>query len=343
MGDPAKECAHTITPGASEMGLDSSSVPKSESRDTRLVRGCPCYKEFGNEKVCLNKDDVLPINAISVDPMFFSEVTSAAQLFSLRSDNPSMCYLLIYLDHETERTYCVSQGRPIKINSRTVQPIEIQAALHFVTTTAQASDGVICSACLYKYLMTLGEAFEDVLTKDERAHLITTFLKDLTSEVAVSLLDANTQEDIQEEMLENKINERISELMKRRANWASISHDLKQEGSDERLIALVDHYRVLARLEAIFLFQVSTLREADHGIASLGFLKFMIDVAERIMRLIDEIRETTHTLENSSSIPGDLSTLLEQQHKHRQEIEVRFNSLLKLLNQIETRTDQKPL
>ena len=111
------------------MGLDSSVVERTSGIGSRIVRGCPCLKEFGREKVCLNNDDVVPITTITIDPVFFGNATSIEDLTELRSNSESMCYCLVFLDNDKEHTYCVSQGQLVKINGRPVKASEIQAAL----------------------------------------------------------------------------------------------------------------------------------------------------------------------------------------------------------------------
>ncbi|MFW9982234.1 MAG: hypothetical protein ACFFE3_10020, partial [Candidatus Thorarchaeota archaeon] len=141
------------------MNLDSARLIESKDDSTRIAKGCPCYKEFGSsEKVCLNNDDVQPIQAISVDPSFFNSLNSKSNLKEFRSDNESMCYLVIFLDREEGLCYCVSQNQRIHINDQDVKVSEIDSALQFVTSTEKSRDGVLCSDCLYRYLRTLGES-----------------------------------------------------------------------------------------------------------------------------------------------------------------------------------------
>ncbi|MFW9944240.1 MAG: hypothetical protein ACFFB7_04520, partial [Candidatus Sifarchaeia archaeon] len=104
------------------MGLDSSVLEGTFGKGSRIVKGCPCLKEFGREKVCLNNDDVMPVTTITIDPVFFGNATSIEDLTDLRSSNDSMCYCLVFLDTDKEDTYCVSQGQIVKINGRRIGP-----------------------------------------------------------------------------------------------------------------------------------------------------------------------------------------------------------------------------
>jgi hypothetical protein len=322
------------------MGPDSTSVAGPLSGNIRLVKGCPCFKEFGSEKVCLNNDEIIPIVSIAVDPMFLGDATTLEDLANLKSDKESMCYLLIFLDGEGEKTHCISQGQKIRINGQDVKASDILAALQFVTTSEQASDGVVCSSCLYKYLVTLGDTFDDIMTDAERSELVSTYVRDITAQMARELI--GSEEITDPEVIDELVNSRISQLLTMRITWASILHDLKAEGEDnKKLIELISRYRQLARFETIFLFQVSTLRESDDKQVSLGLLRFMIDVAERINRVIAIIRDSSHSLSDTSAVPDHIQVLLEEQVENRNRTEKWFTNLVKLLNTIEIRTAQK--
>jgi hypothetical protein len=322
------------------MGLDSTSVAGPMSGSIRLVKGCPCFKEFGKEKVCLNNDDIIPIVSIAVDPMFLGDAATVEDLANLKSDNESMCYLLIFLDAEGEKTYCISQGQKIRINGQDVKASDILAALQFVTTSEQASDGVVCSSCLYKYLVTLGDTFDDIMTDAERSELVSTYVRDITAQMAAELI--GSEEITDPEVIDELVNSRISQLLTMRITWASVLHDLKAESENhKKLIELISRYRQLARFETIFLFQVSTLRESDDKQVSLGLLRFMIDVAERITRVIGIIRDSSHSLSDTSAVPDYIQALLDEQVENRNRTEKWFTNLVKLLNTIEIRTAQK--
>ncbi|MFW9845521.1 MAG: hypothetical protein ACFFD6_02140 [Candidatus Thorarchaeota archaeon] len=321
------------------MGLDSSLMTGALGGNSRLVKGCPCLKEFGEEKVCLNNDDVIPVTSIVVDPMFLGDAASVEDIANLKSDNESMCYLLVYLDSVNDQTYCVSQGNMLRINNREVKASEIQAALQFVTTSEQASDGIVCSACLYKYLVTLGDTFDDVLTETERTELVSKYIRDITTQMASDLIGTN--EDTDPEIFDELVSSRINQLMALRTFWASLLHDLKVDGEDERLIRLVDQYRQLSRLETVFLFQVTTLRESDDKQVSIGLLRFMIEVAERVIRVVTNIRESSHDLLETVYVPIHIQKLLENQTESRNQTEEWFTNLVRMLNTIEIRTSQK--
>ncbi|MFX1264425.1 MAG: hypothetical protein ACFFH0_03550 [Promethearchaeota archaeon] len=326
------------------MGLDSSVVKNPASTGNRIVKGCPCLKEFGREKVCINNDDVMPITTIAIDPVFFGNATSIEDLSDLKSNSESMCYCLVFLDKDKEHTYCVSQGQIVTINGRRVKASEIQAALQFVTVSEQIGDAVICSSCLYKYLLTLGETFEDLLTDEERAELISSYVRKVTTQMAADLVGAAELSDDQgSEILDSLINDRIRELLDLRSKWTGVIHDLRSSETDGRIVALVEQNRLLARLEGVFLFQVLSLRESDNAQASLGLIRFMIDVAEKLVQIIEGVKEEIHDLESAGQLQDEIVTLLRRHDAGRSKNEQWFRNLVRLLNQIETKTSQKSL
>jgi len=297
------------------------------------VKGCPCYRQFGNEKVCLNNDDVFPINAISVDPSFFEKISRKEDLEEYKSDKESMCYLLTYLDREGGYCYCVSQGKKISINKKDVKVSEIDSALQFVTTTEKNRDGVICSDCMYKYLRTLGEASEGFLTDSEREEIVALYVKDISTRMAAEL-SGYSEDSFSGENYEQHVRLYIKRLKQTRSQWASLTMKLKEKNGDKTLTELVDHYRSLYRLEAVFLFQVLSLDENEEESDPLETLRFMIGVSEKVIMLSDLIREKTHDLLERKIMSKDLQDSFQKHSEKRKETEYKFSNLVKVLSEI---------
>lgn len=297
------------------------------------MKGCPCYRQFGNEKVCLNNDDVFPINAISVDPSFFEQISCTDDLAEYKSDKESMCYLLTYLDREGGYCYCVSQGKRININKKDVKVSEIDSALQFVTTTEKNRDGVICSDCLYKYLRTLGEASEGFLTDSERVEIVASYVKDISTRMAAEL-SGYSENSFSDENYEQHVQLYIQKLNQTRSQWASLTMKLKEKNGDKILTELVDHYRALHRLEVVFLFQVLSLDENKEESDPLETLRFMIGVSEKVIVLSDLIREKTHDLLERKVMNKDLQDSFRKHSEKRKETEYKFSNLVKVLSEI---------
>ncbi|MGY5854280.1 MAG: hypothetical protein RTU92_11985 [Candidatus Thorarchaeota archaeon] len=302
---------------------------------TRLVKGCPCYKELGDEKLCVNDDDVLPIRAISVDPSFFAKIDCVDELSEYKSDSANMCYLLIYLDDDKDNVYCVSRGIRLHINNQEVKASDIKSALNFVTSKEMSTNGVVCSSCLYKYLVTLGHVFDDIFTKSERAEMIENYVRELFIQMALDLGGGNGEELTQEEKSTRIIREQIEKLNAQRTLWTQKIAEIRELEGVEELRTLLEHYNQLYRLEAVFLLQVMTLKDSTDQFVALGLLKFMVELSEHVLELNNKIRETTHIVYSQNRMPQDIQEMLDLNDNHRKMSEYRFSNLVKLLNQIE--------
>ncbi len=297
------------------------------------MRGCPCYREFGDEKVCLNNDDVIPINAISVDPSFFEQIDRIEDLAEYKSDKESMCYLLMYLDRKGGFCYCISQGQRININKKDVKTTEIDSALQFVTNTDKNRDGVICSDCLYKYIRTLGEASDGFLSDSEREEIVASYVRDVSTRMAAEL-SGYSSNGIAEEDYEQHVRMYIKRLNETRSQWAALTTKLKESNADKNLTELVDYYRALYRLEAIFLFQVLSLDESMEESDSLETLRFMVGVSEKVIEISDQIREKTNLLLERKAMSDELQESLRKHSEKRKQTEYKFSNLVRVLSEI---------
>ncbi|MHA1933802.1 MAG: hypothetical protein ACW97A_00850 [Candidatus Thorarchaeota archaeon] len=318
------------------MNLHSESTNETSERSLRVVRGCPCYREYGSEKVCVNNDDVRAINTILIDLSFFENMTSDEALQDFKSEKENMCYILVNLNTDDNLVYCVSQGDHLSIHSKAVKATDIDAALQFVTTTQMSQDGVICSSCLYKYLVTLGDHSEELLTQRERADVIISYVKTMAANMAINLEqdleEVPTSQDAQRDLITTQ----ISRLMDEKATWSERIMDLNTTNGNEKLEKLYEQYKLLSRLESVFLFQATMLLDATDELVALGQLRFMVEVAERILGLCKEIREASRNLIGSSEIDSDIISLLGKYSLRRKQTENKIGNLSKILHQVET-------
>jgi hypothetical protein len=284
----------------------------------------------------LNNDSVFPINAISVDPGFFSQLDSQQLLKEFRSDNKSMCYLLIFLDRKGGFCYCVSQNQRICINEKDVKVSEIDNALQFVTSSEKSRDGVLCSDCLYRYIRTLGESSDGFLTDGERQEIIATYVRELATNMAIQLSGYEGGEDPSE--FNDHLWNYLREINRSRSHWASMMLNLKKTGAEKALIELIDSYRTLARLESVFLFQVLSLYDPSDETAPLSVLRFMVGVSEKVITINNLIRETTNNLIERNALPDNIREMLSQHSEARKTTEYKFSNLVSALHEIGTHT-----
>ena len=317
------------------MKADQTAVNGDSQEEVRFVKGCPCFREFGGERVCLNNDDVLPVNAISVDTTFFDDVTSHRQLDEMKSENESMCYLLIFLDRDHGDCYCVSQNRTIRIDGKDIKVSDIDSALQFVTNTEKSSDGLMCSECLYKYLRTLGEVSEGYLTDAERERIVGQYIREIGYKMASELSGVRIPDpsDVAESQQES-IAEYITRIGKSRSKWASVILRLRRSGADRALLDLIESYRSLHRLEAVFLFQVVGLDEPSEYDDAWTMLKVMLAISDRVRALSSHIIRETARLESKGIVDGELSKILLQSSEKRARTEAKFSELASVLEEI---------
>ena len=318
------------------MNIDPSTLSGSSEGPTHLVRGCPCYREFGEERVCLNNDSVYPINAISVDPSFFNQLESRPLLEEFRSDNKSMCYLLMFLDRDEGYCYCVSQNQRIRINHKDVKVTEIDNALEFVTSSEKSRDGVLCSDCMYRYLITLGESSDAFLTDSEREEIVANYVRALATNMAIEL--SNYERGDKSLELNDHLWNYLREINRSRSHWASMVLNLKKNRADKEVIGLIHAYRTLARLESVFLFQVLSLDDPNEETDPLNILKFMVGVSERVISINNQIREKTNMLLEKKALPSNIHEMLIRHSQKRKRMEYRFINLVSALHKIDTQT-----
>jgi hypothetical protein len=242
----------------------------------------------------------------------------------------------MFLDRKEGFCYCVSQGQRIRINEKDVKASEIDSALQFVTSSEKSGDSVLCSDCLYRYLRTMGESSEGLLTDDERKEIIDAYVRNLANTMARQLsgYDGNIQTDAFNDHLPTYINE----LNRSRSHWISMIRNLKKTDASNDLIQLIESYSTLSRLESVFLFQVQTLEDDEVKTDPLDALHFMVNVSEKVMSINDEIRERTNDLTSRNALPENIQEMLTQHSQKRRETEYRFSNLVSVLNEIDSNT-----
>ena len=314
-----------------KMTLDSRILIGKSDDCIRLVQGCPCYREFGDESVCVNNDDILPISSISVDPNFFVSLASHTDLTEFKSDREDMCYLLINLNKDDGYAYCVSRSKILTINNQAIQASDIENALQFVPISGVGDNHIICSSCLYKYLVTLTDVFAEIVTEEERNEIISSYITDVTSQIAQDLHNGLKHPKKTENLL---IQDYLEELVQQKAEWTGIIHDMRSNSVEESVVTLIETYRTLSRLEAVFMFQVISIIENKHSPTSIDLLRIMSEVTQSIVQTNETIRETQIKLLNTGRITDDIRNLLMKCNEGRQRSEKQFRNLKVVLNQI---------
>ncbi len=301
-------------------------------------------KEFGDERVCINNDDVLPVKSLSLDPMFFAQLCSVDELHDFKSDREDMCYSLINLDVDSDNAYCISQNREIRINKKAIRATNIEEALDFAISSDMSGNEAICSSCLYKYLVTLTDLFEGLLSEAERGDVILSYSRELINSIATELSQDVIIHNGNHLRSEREIIEtQITNLADERIKLSGISLETSSPEIKGNFDVLVRIHKTLSRLESIFLFQVLSLQEADDELTALTLLKFMVETADRILSTHDAIRSQRVSLIELGISINTVDTLLNERENHHRNAEKRFRNLLSLLSQVNSRPSQKAI
>ncbi|MDF1539833.1 MAG: hypothetical protein P1Q69_13115, partial [Candidatus Thorarchaeota archaeon] len=214
----------------------------------------------------------------------------------------------------------------------------IEDALDFTFSSDMSGNEAICSSCLYKYLVTLTDLYEDLLSETEKSATILSYSKDLVNRIAeeLSLYNLYSNRNIiltKEEIIEQHIHYLTTERGKL-AQLTLVTDSSEIQGNFEVLVRV---HRALSRLEAVFLFQVLSLNDADDDLTALTLLKFMVETASRILATHDDIRRQRELLIQLGISIDDLDDLLSEKEEQRVNAERRFRNLMVLLSQVSGR------
>jgi hypothetical protein len=126
--------------------------------------------------------------------------------------------------------------------------------------------------------------------------------------------------------------------MEQKATWARLILEAANLKSGRPLVEILEAYKTLTRLEAVFLFQVKALLEVSEQASAMQILKLMIDVANKILKINDHIRRVRGNLTNLEDLPEEIRLTIAAHDAHRKDAESHFRHLLLLLDQIGARS-----
>ncbi len=259
-------------------------------KSIRIVRGCPCFKVFGNERLCVNDDSVLEIDVIGVDPTLFEFHNDKTDMDSERAEAGNICYCSVYINYPDNRVYCISQGWTIRIHNRDVRGQDLEDALQFLSTKDVSQSAEICSECLYKFLLTLSDQFADTMTKKEKTDEIKRYVDKFSIMIAVrhsqtdpTMRPIGTEADYSEGLDRFAfLRSYLVQLLEQQAYWSSLATSIKDTIRDDWIIELIRDREMLARLEFQFYSQTLQLRD-------LYDFNLMIRMLSLILRTADDI------------------------------------------------------
>ena len=309
----------------------------------RLIRGCPCFKVFGDEKLCVNDDSVLEVDVIDVDTSLFGLARSKEDMDEERSDEDSICYASVYIDEITNRVYCISQGWVLRIHGRDVPASDIEDALQFMSTKDLTASMEICSDCLYKFILTLSDTFADTMTKQEKADEIKRYVDKFSLMIAVKHSDMDdmmksigSEDDIEEGVDSFAfLRSYLVQLLEQQDYWSKIHHELNNEKADDWLIKLAQMRELLARLEFQFYSQTLQLRDIADFNLLIKMLQFILKTSDEILLLNERIHTEIRSTRFVDLVKDDERFKhLEAYGEKSRTVEHNFSNILQILSRL---------
>ena len=323
-----------------------TSKPEQAS-SIKLVRGCPCYKVFGagsnSEKLCVNNDSVLEIEAIEIDPSIFSFHYDKDSMEEEQASEGNVCYASIYINYPNNKVYCISQGWILRIHGKDVPGNDLEDAMQFLSTKEISSSAEICSECLYKFILTLGDTFADALTEKEKTEEVKRYVDKFSLMIAVKhsqtdqmMEPIGTEEDIEEgvdhfQFLRNY----LVQLLDQQNYWNRLGQELKEENANDWILDLISRREKLARLEFQFYSQTLQLRDINEFHMLIKVLQYVLKSSDEIIGLNELIHSEIRSERFRQLIELDdrLDSLAGYAEKSRT-IEHNFGNILQILTRL---------
>ncbi len=311
-------------------------------REIRVIRGCPCFKRFGDEKLCVNDDNVLEVEVIEVDPSLFSFHTTREDILQEQAHEDNICYVSIYVNYPDNRVYCVSQGWELRIHGRHVPGTDLEDALQFLSTKDLSASAEICSECLYKFLLTLSDAFTDEMSPRDRTDEVKRYVDKFSLMIAKKhsqiegLLPADAGDEIEEGVDHFAfLQEYLVRQLEEQEYWSTVLGDLNHGDCNEWQCRLARLRLLLARLEFQFYSQTLQLRDIYDFNLMVRMLQFILKTADQILTLNKEIHDAIRTDRFRRLVESDprFARLAKYAEKSRL-IEHNFGNILQILGRL---------
>jgi hypothetical protein len=321
----------------------TSSSKQEQESSIKLVRGCPVYKVFGDERLCVNDDRVLEIDAIEIDPSIFSFHFDKDSMEEERASDGNVCYASIYINYHDNKVYCISQGWVLRIHGQDVPGNDLEDAMQFLSTKEITSSAELCSDCLYKFILTLGDTFSDLLTEKEKTDEVKKYVDKFSLMIAVKhsqtdqmMEPIGTEDDIEEgidhfQFLRNY----LVQLLDQQSYWTKLGNNLEEEQAEGWVKNLVAMREKLSRLEFQFYSQTLQLRDINEFNMLIKMLQYVLMSSDEILVLNDLIHSEIRSDKFSELVKrDDRLKVLEGYAEKSRTIEHNFGNILQILTKL---------
>ncbi|MHA1576274.1 MAG: hypothetical protein ACTSU3_02825 [Candidatus Thorarchaeota archaeon] len=308
-----------------------------------IVRGCPCLKAFGDEKLCVNNDDILELDVIEIDPSLFSFHTDKSSIEQEISSEDNVCYASVYVNHPDNKVYCISQGWMLRIHSKDVPGNDLEDALQFLSTKDLTASAEVCSECLYKFILTLADTFADLMTRKEKTDEIKRYVDKFSLMIAVK--HSQMDDMMQSIGTEDEIDEGVDhfafirgylvQLIEQQNYWSDFLDQVRSKDYEEWVVELGEMRERLARLEFQFYSQTLQLRDINDFRLLIKMLQFILKSSGQILSLNEMIHAEIRSkrFKEISKESEDLHHLTTYAEKSRT-VEHNFGNILQILNKL---------
>ncbi len=316
---------------------------EQETSSIKIVRGCPCFKVFGDEKLCVNDDSVLEVEAIEIDPSIFSFHTSKESMQEEKAGDGNICYASIYINYPDNRVYCISQGWILRIHGKDVPGDDLEDALQFLSTKEASASAEICSECLYKFILTLGDTFADLMTRKEKTDEVKRYVDKFSLKIAVkhSQMDSmmkpiGTEEDIEAGVDHfGFLRSYLVQLLDQQHYWSDLKETLKEEKAESWILHLVRMRERLARLEFQFYSQTLQLRDINDFNLLIKMLQYILRTSDEILILNEQIHSEIRSDRFAAlAAYDDRIVVLAKYTEKSRTVEHNFGNILQILSKL---------
>jgi hypothetical protein len=315
----------------------------SKRGSIKLVRGCPCFKVFGDEKLCINDDSILEVDAMEVDPQVFAYRANRQGMLEEQAEDGNVCYTSIYVNYPDNKVYCISQGWVLRIHGYDVPGNDLEDALQFLSTKDLAASAEICSECLYKFILTLADTFSDMISRKEKTEEIKSYVDKFSLKIAVKhsqtdgLMSPIGTEDEIDEGVDHFAFLRgyLVQLLEQQTSWSELLSEVKEDGSPRWLVDLVSMRELLARFEFQFYSQTLQLRDINDFHLLVKMLQFILKTSDQILDVNDRIHSEIRSgrFQELSETDSRLKNLECYGEKSRT-VEHNFGNILQILSRL---------
>lgn len=323
--------------------VQSKLLEEQRTSSIRMVRGCPCYKVFGDERLCVNDDSVLEIEAIEIDPSIFGFHRDKASIEAERATEGNICYASIYVNYADNKVYCISQGWALRIHGKDVPGNDLEDALQFLSTKESTANAEICSECLYKFILTLSDTFADLMSKKEKTDEIKRYVDKFSLKIAVkhSQMDGLMRPIGTEEDIENGVDHfgflrsYLVQLLDQQQHWSELSSKLMGDRVPDWLVELVRMRERLARLEFQFYSQTLQLRDINDFNLLIKMLQYILKTSDEVLTINESIhREIRSERFKDFSEKDERLAILAAYAEKSRAVEHNFDNILQILTKL---------